>query len=198
MADVLRVAARTVVLYVVTLITVRLMGKRSVGNLAPFDLAVIIMIGSAAVIPMEEESVGLVRGAVPVLVLGLAQFLLSLANLYLRPLERVTQGIPVMLVQNGQVQWDNLRRERVTIEDLRIILRSQGVSAVEEVQEARLEPNGVVSIIRKKEASPVTPKDLQELAMARLDAAFKQASAELKADMEKGAASITEGRARPH
>ncbi|HHY39205.1 MAG TPA: DUF421 domain-containing protein [Clostridia bacterium] len=181
-ADILQVAFRTLILYFLALVVVRVMGKRSVANLAPFDLVVIIMIGSAAAIPMEE-SVSLLNGVIPVALLGVAQYLVSLLNVYSRGAERVTQGTPVLLVQNGKVLWENLKKERVTLEDLRIMLREAGIDNITDVQEARLEPNGKVSVIKTKEASPITPKDLQELAMIRMDAVLQETARNLRKEI---------------
>lgn len=181
-ANILQIAFRTLILYFLALVVVRVMGKRSVANLAPFDLVVIIMIGSAAAIPMEQN-VSLLNGIIPVVLLGVAQYLVSLLNVYSRGAERVTQGTPVLLVQNGKVLWENLKKERVTLEDLRIMLREAGIDNITDVQEARLEPNGKVSVIKTKEASPITPKDLQELAMIRMDAVLQETARNLRKEI---------------
>jgi len=179
---ILQVAFRTLILYFLALVVVRIMGKRSVANLAPFDLVVIIMIGSAAAIPMEQN-VSLLNGVIPVVLLGVAQYLVSLINVYSRGTERITQGTPVLLVQNGKVLWENLKKERVTLEDLRIMLREAGIGNITDVQEARLEPNGKVSVIKTKESSPLTPKDLQELAMVRMDAVLQETARSLRKEI---------------
>lgn len=179
---ILQVAFRTLILYFLALVVVRIMGKRSVANLAPFDLVVIIMIGSAAAIPMEQN-VSLLNGVIPVVLLGVAQYLVSLINVYSRGTERITQGTPVLLVQNGKVLWENLKKERVTLEDLRIMLREAGIGNITDVQEARLEPNGKVSVIKTKESSPLTPKDLQELAMVRMDAVLQETAQSLRKEI---------------
>lgn len=191
--DIVTIGIRTFILYFVVLFTVRIMGKRSVANLAPFDLAVIIVAGSAAAIPMENENISLLRGILPVVFLGVFQFLVSWINLYVRPFEKITQGVPVILVQNGQVQWNNLKKERVTLEDLRVVLREHSVSDIADVQEARLEPDGRVSVILKKDASPLTPKDLQELANVRIQSVLEETSRSLRSEVSRIFAE-TEGR----
>jgi len=183
--DVIDIAIRTSILYFFVLFTVRVMGKRSVANLAPFDLAVIIVMGSAAAIPMEDDSIHLLRGILPVVLLGLFQYLVSVVNLYVRPFEKITQGVPVLLVQNGQVLWNNLKRERVTLEDLRVMLREKEVSDISDVQEARLEPDGRTSVIKRKDASPLTPKNLQELANIRLEAVLEETARSLRTEISQ-------------
>jgi len=171
--EVLRLAGQAVILYVVVLFIVRLMGKRSVGKLAPFDLAVIIMIGEMVAIPVTEER-ALYHGLIPVLILGLMQLLLTWANTKWRTLEQVTQGTSTLLVKDGQPQMQGLQRERVTLEDLAIALREKEVDNLADVKEAYLEPTGQISVLKQKGAQPVTPKDLQLVTLQRLDQVLQQ------------------------
>lgn len=164
----LRLAGQTVVLYITVLVIVRLMGKRSVGHLAPFDIAVIIMIGEMVAIPVTEER-ALYHGLIPVVMLGLMQLLLTWANTKSHRLEMITQGTSALLVKDGKPQMQNLRRERVTLEDLSIGLREKEVENLADVKEAYLEPTGQISVIKQKDASPLTPQDLQLLTLQRLD-----------------------------
>ena len=171
--EVLRLIGQAVVLYVVVLFVVRLMGKRSVGKLAPFDLAVIIMIGEMVAIPVTEER-ALYHGLIPVLVLGLLQLLLTWANTKSRTLEQITQGTSTLLVKDGQPQMQGLARERVTLEDLAIALREKEVENLADVKEAYLEPTGQISVLKQKDAQPVTPRDAQLLTLQRLDQVLQQ------------------------
>lgn len=171
--EVLRLAGQAVILYVVVLFLVRLMGKRSVGKLAPFDLAVIIMIGEMVAVPVTEER-ALYHGLVPVVVLGLLQLLLTWANTKSRTLEQITQGTSTLLVKDGQPQMQGLARERVTLEDLAIALREKEVENLADVKEAYLEPTGQISVLKQKDAQPVTPRDAQLLTLQRLDQVLQQ------------------------
>lgn len=171
--EILRLVWQAVILYVVVLFIVRLMGKRSVGKLAPFDLAVIIMIGEMVAVPVTEER-ALYHGLVPVVVLGLLQLLLTWANTKSRTLEQITQGTSTLLVKDGQPQMQGLARERVTLEDLAIALREKGVENLADVKEAYLEPTGQISVLKQKDAQPVTPRDAQLLTLQRLDQVLQQ------------------------
>jgi uncharacterized membrane protein YcaP (DUF421 family) len=171
--EVLRLAGQAVILYVVVLFIVRLMGKRSVGKLAPFDLAVIIMIGEMVAIPVTEER-AIYHGLIPVVVLGLLQLLLTWANTKSRTLENITQGTSTLLVKDGQPQMQGLTRERVTLEDLAIALREKEVENLADVKEAYLEPTGQISVLKQRDAQPVTPKDAQLLTLQRLDQVLQQ------------------------
>ncbi len=163
------VTFRSVVMFFLTLVAVRAMGKRSIAQLAPFDLTVIIIIGSAAALPLEEESISLWNGIVPILILSLLQYLLSVINLHWRGAEKVTQGMSTPLVVNGQIMHDNRKMERVSLSDLHIVLREKGVDRIEDVALAVLEPTGEVSVIFKKEARPVTVKDMDISNISRIN-----------------------------
>lgn len=163
------VTFRSVVMFFLTLVAVRAMGKRSIAQLAPFDLTVIIIIGSAAALPLEEESISLWNGIVPILILSFLQYLLSVINLHWRGAEKVTQGMSTPLVVNGQIMHDNRKMERVSLSDLHIVLREKGVDRIEDVALAVLEPTGEVSVIFKKEARPVTVKDMDISNISRIN-----------------------------
>lgn len=172
--DILNITGRSLVMFFLTLAAVRLMGKRSIAELAPFDLAVVIIMGSVAALPLEEESIHLLHGIVPIVVMALLQVLLSVISMHWRGFEKVTQGTSRPIVVNGQVLWDNLHRERVSKADLHIMLRNAGVERVEDVALAVLEPTGDLSVFKKKEAQPVTLKDMDLLTLSRLDTIHEQ------------------------
>lgn len=162
-------AFRSVAMFFITLVAVRVMGKRSIAQLAPFDLTVMIIIGSAAALPLEEESISLWNGVVPILILSFFQYLLTVINLHWRGAEKVTQGMSTPLVVNGRILHDNRKKERVSLSDLHIVLRQQGVERVEDVSLAVLEPTGQVSVIFKKEAQPVTIEDVNISELSRIN-----------------------------
>lgn len=161
---------RAILMFLVTLIAVRIMGKRSIAQLAPFDLVVIIIIGSAAALPLEDREIHPVVGVVPIVVLSTLQYLLALINVHFRGLEKITQGMSTPLVVNGQVQRDNLKRENVSDADLHILLRQAGGDKMADIALAVLEPTGQVSIIKKKESQPLTRKDVELSTSRQIDA----------------------------
>lgn len=174
------ISLRSVLMFFLTLVAVRVMGKRSVGQLAPFDLVVIIIMGSVAALPLEEEQIHPIHGVIPILVMSFLQYLLSVINLHFRGVEKVTQGMSTPLVVNGQVLRENLQRERVSEADLHIVLRQQGADRIEDIALAVLEPTGQVSVIKKQEAQPVTPRDLDLMTLSRMDTIRSQLSSRLR------------------
>ena len=170
------VISRSVVLFFVTLIGVRIMGKRSIAQLAPFDLAVIIIIGSLAALPLEESSIPLINGVVPIFVMVFLQYVLSVINLHFREAEKITQGTSTPIVINGQINKENMKKEHMSQADLYIMLRQQGVSNMDDIALATLEPTGQISVILKKQAQPVTVEDINLLPLTRLDAIRMQSN----------------------
>ena len=167
-------ALKAFILYVVVLIIFRLMGKRSMGHMAPFDWAVLIMIGEAAALPMDQEGFKIEPGIVPIVTLGALQILVSWINLHWRGFERVTQGVAKPLIQQGKLVQSNLDFERITTADLQIAMREKGITDLSEVEEANLEPTGKVSVIKVKSSRALTPKDMQQVSAARLDALLEE------------------------
>lgn len=172
--DIPLMVMRSVIMYFLALVAVRFMGKRSIGQLAPFDLVVIIIMGSVAALPLEEPSIHPIKGIVPIIVMSVLQYILSVINMHWREAEKVTQGMSTPLIMNGQILHENLKRERVSLADLHIVLRQQGADRVEDVALAVLEPTGEVSVIKKKEAQPVTPRDMELMTLSRVDTVRQQ------------------------
>ncbi len=155
-SDLLSELWRTGLLYVLAFVVFRLMGKRSVSHMAPFDIAVVIIIGEAVAIGIEETSKSIFIPVVSIVTLGLLQFVLTWVNIKWRGLEQVSQGVATVLVEKGKVKHKNLQREHLSQSDLMISLREQGIDRIEDVDTARLEPTGKVSVLPKSTAVPVT------------------------------------------
>jgi uncharacterized membrane protein YcaP (DUF421 family) len=160
-SDILTQLWHTALLYAAAFLVLRLLsGKRSVGQMAPFDVIVVIMIGEAVAIGIEEPSKPILAALLPVVFLGVLQFLLAWVNARNVVVEKITQGTDTLVVKDGKILQDRLRAEELSLADLQMGLREQGVERLSDVKEARIEPNGKISVILTKAASPVTPKDL--------------------------------------
>lgn len=152
---------RTVISFMLVMMIVRWTGKRSVANLAPFDLALVIMIGEVAAIPISDLEVDFLHGLLPVALLGGLHVGLTTANLHYKGLERLTEGHPTLLVKDGRVLKKNLLKERVSMSDLFTALRHKEVDDVSEVKEAWIEHAGGISVILKRDADAATPRDVE-------------------------------------
>ena len=144
---------RTVVLWAVALAVFRLVGKRTLGKMGAFDFAVIIMMGEATAIGMEDPHVALIIPIGIVVLLGVLQWALTFLNVRWPALERLTQGTQTAVVKDGEVQAAAMRAERMSEADLLMELRQKGISSVQQVREAYLEPTGQVSIFQTSASS---------------------------------------------
>lgn len=151
---------KSIILFTISLIVVRLMGKRTVAQLSPFDLIFMIIMGSAIAIPLEDHEIRLTHGIFPVIITSLLNYMLAILITKNRKIENFIQGTSRVLVRKGEVILGNLKKERITMADLLILLREKGVTNINEVEEATIEPNGKLSVIKKEYMQTVTPRDL--------------------------------------
>jgi uncharacterized membrane protein YcaP (DUF421 family) len=154
------VIARTAILYVLVFITMRLTGKRQIGQLQPYEVTIAIMISALAAIPMEDVSIPLINSIIPILLLLSAQILVSMLSMKVNKVRNFLCGKPSILVENGKLVEQELEKIRVNLNDLSEQLRLAGYSNLADVEFAIMESNGQLSVIPKSQKRPVTPEDL--------------------------------------
>ena len=150
---------RTILLYMVLILGVRLMGKRQIGQMEASEFVVTMLVANLAAIPMQDSGIPLYTGLVPILtVLGMELVLswLILKNMALR---KFFCGKPVILIDNGHILQENLRRTRVTLDELMGHLREKDVLDIRSVQYAILETNGNLSVFPYPKERPASAKD---------------------------------------
>ena len=150
---------RAIVLYVVVLIVMRLMGKREIGQLQPFELAISIMIADLASIPMTDIGIPISNGIIPILGLLVMHLIISVINLKSLKARQVICGKPTILVYRGKIDERALKKERFTINELQERLREQNVINLGDVEYAILETSGELSVIQKPEKRNAIPED---------------------------------------
>ena len=147
---------RAMILYVLLVAVIRMMGKRQVGQMEPSEFVVTMMVADFASIPLAEASVPLYTGVVPILtVLGMELVLSGLA-MWSVGFRRFVCGKPVILIENGRILQDNLRRTRVTMDELTGHLREKDVLDLHSVQYAILETNGNLSVFPYAKDAPAS------------------------------------------
>ena len=150
---------RTVILYLVLIAVIRLMGKRQVGQMEPSEFVVTMLVANLASIPMQDGGIPLYSGLVPILtVLGL-ELVLSYLVLRSMKLRKLLCGKPVILIENGNILQNNLRRTRITLDELTGQLREKDVLEVSAVQYAILETNGNLSVFPYPKEQPASAKE---------------------------------------
>lgn len=153
--------ARTIILYLVVIISLRVMGKRQIGQMQPSELVVAIMISDLAAVPMQAIDIPLINGIIPVLTLIVAEVLMSYLSLKSRKIRRIISGEPSIIVYDGHVNEGELERLRFNMNDLLEQLRINNFSNISDVECVIMETNGQLSIIPKTSAKVITMKDMK-------------------------------------
>ena len=150
---------RSIILYMIVLVVMRLMGKREIGQLQPFELAISIMIADLASIPMTETGIPITRGIIPILGLLIVHLTISVLNLKSIKAREVICGKPRILVYRGKIDEKALIKERFTINELEERLRDKDVFDLGDVEYAILETSGQVTVIQKPNKRNAIPED---------------------------------------
>lgn len=150
---------RTIVLHLLLIVVIRLMGKRQIGQMEASEFVVTMLVANLASIPMQDSAIPLLSGIVPIVtVLGVELILsaLSLKSVWLR---KVLCGKPVILIENGNILQQNLKKTRVTLDELTGHLREKDVLDIRSVQYAILETNGNLSVFPYPKERPASAKE---------------------------------------
>lgn len=150
---------RAIVIYIFVLIVMRLMGKREIGQLQPFELVISMMIADLAAIPLSTGGVPLFKGIISILGLLIMHLLISVINMKSVVLRGVICGKPNILIYRGKINEKALIKERFTINELQEKLRSNGIMNLGDVEYAILETSGDISVIEKPNKRGTIPED---------------------------------------
>lgn len=151
---------RTLILYFLVVIVMRIMGKQQIGQLQPYELVVAIMIADLVAVPMQNKGIPLLTGIIPILTLLISQLFLSYVSMKSLHGREIICGKPTILIDKGKILTKELQKERYNINDLLEELRVMGYPNIADVEYAILETNGCLSVIPKVDKRPVTPNDL--------------------------------------
>ena len=148
------VVYRTLLFYFALIVVIRLLGKRQVGQMEPSEFVVTMLIANLASVPLEDWDIPVWGGLVPMGIVFVCERGISRLCLHSIRARRLLCGKPVVLIENGHLLEENLRRTRVNLDELSGHLREQGVLAMETVQFAILETNGSVTVFPFPEFTP--------------------------------------------
>ena len=151
---------RTVLLYAFVILAIRLMGKRQISDLQPSELVVTLMVSEIATLPMENTSQPLISGIVPVLVLISCEIIASVIMMKNRKFRKLICGSPVTVIEDGKILQNEMKRLRMTTEDLCVQLRQENIFSLEDVQYCIVETNGKISVLEKPQKRTVTLDDM--------------------------------------
>ncbi len=165
MEDLAGIGVRASVIYLYVLAMMRFAGKRTVGDLSPWDFLVALIIGDMFDDVIWGE-VSLARAIVGLTTVLLLHILVSYAGFRSRRMDRLFGSGPTPMVRDGRLVREGQRKERVDDDEIRSLLRLRGVDRLGEIREALLEPSGRLSVLRREEAKPAEKRDLPELKRA--------------------------------
>ena len=150
---------RAIILYIIVLVVMRLMGKREIGQLQPFELAISIMIADLASIPMTDPGVPITNGIIPILGLLVMHLIISVINIKSIKARQILCGKPSILIYRGKIDEQMLKKERFTINELQERLRGNNIVNIGDVEYAILETSGQVTVIQKPNKRNAIPED---------------------------------------
>ena len=150
---------RSVILYLLLIVVIRSMGKRQIGQMEASEFVVTMLIADLASVPMQNNAISLFSGLVPILAVLALELILSVASMKLVGVRKLLCGKPVILIEHGKISARNLRRTRVTLDELTGQLREQGVLDPATVNYAILETNGEISVFPYATYRPASAMD---------------------------------------
>lgn len=152
---------RTILLYAFVILAVRLMGKRQISEMQPSELVITLIVSEIAAIPMQNTSQPLLSGIIPVMVLVALEIAASVLMMKNGKFRKVMCGSPIVVIRDGKILQNEMRRLRLTTEDLCVQLRQQNIFSIEDVQYCIVETNGKVSVLEKPQSRTPSADDLK-------------------------------------
>lgn len=150
---------RSVILYLLLIIVIRFMGKRQLGEMEPSEFVVTMLIADLASVPMQDLGIPLLSGVIPILTVLSIELILSVLSYHSVTVRKLFCGKPVILMENGRIIQENLKKTRLTPDELTEHLREKDIVDLTTVQYAILETNGQISALLYAKHQPLTPKD---------------------------------------
>ena len=151
---------RTVILYFAILISMRIMGKRQLGEMEISEFIVAALIADLAATPLQDIGIPLLNGLVPIIIMFCFEIIIAGLNMRSIKLRKLTYGRPEIIIRNGRIIREAMQKNRFTLDELMQELRAQGLTDTAQVEYAVLETNGQLSIILKSGDQPVTASQM--------------------------------------
>jgi len=143
------IGLRAIAIFFFILLLTRVIGRRELSSLAPFDLILLIVLGDSLQQGLTQDDYSVTGALIAVTTIAVLQRVVSYVSFRFGPMRRILEGEPVVIVQDGRVIEPNLRRERLTPADVAEEARAHQIASLDSVKWAVLEPNGSISFIEK-------------------------------------------------
>ena len=151
---------RTIILYLLIIVGIRLMGKRQVGELEPSELVLALIIADLAAVPMQDFGIPLLTGIIPIFTLLSVTMIISVLTMKSVRFRALLCGRPSIIVENGKVHQREMKKNRFTVDELMEELRMKGITDLSTVKYAILETNGQISVLPYANQLPVTAEQM--------------------------------------
>lgn len=152
---------RSIIVYCIVLFGVRVMGKRQIGDMQPFELVVTLIIADLACIPMSDSSIPIFFGIVPLFTLVLVHYLFTVLNMKSIFFRKILNGRPIIIIDKDGINYKSLKMLNMTINDLTEGLRTSQCFNINDVAYAIVETNGNISVLLKASAQPVSNEGMK-------------------------------------
>ena len=147
---------RVIILYALIIVAMRIMGKRQLGELEPTELVMAMLVSDLAAVPMQDMGIPLLTGIIPILTLMCLSLTLSMLSVASVKFRTLISGASSIIISHGEIVQSEMRKNRLTVDEIFESLRLQGVLDISTVKYAVLESNGQLSVIQYPAHSPVT------------------------------------------
>lgn len=151
---------RSLILYILILFLLRIMGKRQLGEMQPFELVITLIIADLATIPMAETALPLIQGIIPILTLACIHYFICFVSRKSIFFRKLINGKPVILLDSEGINYENLQKTNMTFNDLLEGLHSAGYFNLEELLYVILQTNGTMTVVNRAPFTPLTANDL--------------------------------------
>lgn len=152
---------RTCIIYVFIVLAVKIMGKRQIGQLKPHELIITFLVSQIASQPLQDNSIPLANSIMPILILVSFEIIVSVVSMKSVKFRDFIQGKPIFVMKNGKIKENELKRVRMTLDDLVDAIRQNNAFDISEVNDAVIETNGSVSVLKKTKKSPPSAENFE-------------------------------------
>lgn len=151
---------RVLIIYITVLVFLRLMGKRQIGEMQPYEVVITLIIADLATLPMSDSNIPLLHGILPLAILVLLHYIITLLVRKNAKIRRIVSGQPVVVISPNGLEYQAFKNLNITIDDICEMLRQNGYYSFEQILYAIIETNGKISIIPKSQFAPATAQDI--------------------------------------
>ena len=152
---------RVIILYLFVTISLRIMGKRNIGELQPTELVITLLLSEFASIPIEDNSVPLINSLIPVMILISLEIINSVISMKSTKFRNISDGNALLIIKDGKLDQKQLKKLRFTVDDVLSALRQKDVFDINEVAYAIIETNGTLSVLLKPQFQNATKQDVK-------------------------------------